>query len=128
MAKYNPFFEKAGMQRITESKPNPHITNALAQLEKLGFNPELLTNNDYSQEKITITNKPNIVNILTELSRKGKTARKALLSLPTAYPTHQAFTNKLSQLGTNELATVLQKLSFLNQTKTYLTWKKPNPT
>ncbi len=42
MAKYNPFFEKAGIQKITQSKPSKHVTNALEQLAALGFDISLL--------------------------------------------------------------------------------------
>jgi ABC-type ATPase with predicted acetyltransferase domain len=31
MAKYNPFFEKAGLQRVAESKPSRHVLNALGR-------------------------------------------------------------------------------------------------
>jgi hypothetical protein len=37
MAKYNPFFEKAGIQKVAESKPSKSVTEALAKLEALGF-------------------------------------------------------------------------------------------
>ena len=46
MAQYNPFFEKAGMKRITERKPDISITEAIKSLKHLGFKPYLL----YSQQ------------------------------------------------------------------------------
>jgi ABC-type lipoprotein export system ATPase subunit len=125
MARFNPFFEKAGMQRIAVSKPNENLTNALADLRKLGFNVDLLTSKDYCTTKLAEIGAENVVKILTELSRKGKIARKALLALPTAYPTHAAFTKKLDTLNQQQLAVVLQRLSFHMQPKVYLNWRKP---
>jgi hypothetical protein len=125
MAKYNPFFEKAGMQRIAKSTPNKQTTHALQQLRQLGFDTELLANEEYTQQKIRQTGKQPIINILTELSHKG-TARKALIPLPTAYPTHQAFVEKLAQLNEADLAKTLKRLSFTSQTKVYLFWTAPS--
>jgi GNAT superfamily N-acetyltransferase len=125
MARYNPFFEKAGMQRITESKPNTRLTVALASLEKLGFDSALLANPSYCRERIACAGKEAVLDVLEELSRKGGIARKALIALPTTYPTHEAFITKLTKLNEDNLTTVLRKLSFLNQTKTYLFWKNP---
>ena len=42
MVKYNPFFEKAGMRRITMRKAGKSIRQAVRQLEELGFKPYLL--------------------------------------------------------------------------------------
>jgi ABC-type ATPase with predicted acetyltransferase domain len=125
MARYNPFFEKAGMQRVTESKPKTSLVNAMKRLESLGFDSALLANASYCHEKILNAGKEAVVEVLEELSRKGGIARKALIALPTTYPTHEAFMTKLTKLDTDSLAQVLRKLSFLNQTKTYLFWKNP---
>jgi uncharacterized Fe-S radical SAM superfamily protein PflX len=51
MAKYNPFFEKAGMRKIAESKPNKHLLEAIEKLHKLGFEPEMLASQKYNLEK-----------------------------------------------------------------------------
>ena len=51
MAKYNPFFEKAGMQRIAESKPSIHITNALKQLEHVRFRHGITGRNNHNTTK-----------------------------------------------------------------------------
>ena len=79
---------------------------------------------DTNLEKILNVGKEAVVEVLEELSRKGGIARKALISLPTTFPTHDAFMVKLTELDEDNLATVLRELSFLNQTKTYLFWKK----
>jgi ABC-type ATPase with predicted acetyltransferase domain len=42
MAKYNPFFEKAGMKKIEYDNTDPQYQKALVKLEAMGFNLELL--------------------------------------------------------------------------------------
>jgi ABC-type ATPase with predicted acetyltransferase domain len=127
MAKYNPFFEKAGMQKIMESKPNKNVLHAIEQLQKLGFNPIMLGSISYNLSKIKPIQKTKITKILEELSKKQGSTRKQLMPTNTVYPTHQQFTKKIETLNETGLATALKKLAFLAQTKVYLFWQHPNP-
>lgn len=52
MAKYNPFFEKAGMSKIAETTPNPQILNVVEKLRKLNFNPVFLTSERMNLNKL----------------------------------------------------------------------------
>ncbi|MCS7114534.1 MAG: hypothetical protein N0A00_03915 [Candidatus Bathyarchaeota archaeon] len=76
MAKYNPFFEKAGMQKIAENKPNPNLLKAIKKLNTLGFKPHMLQNKKHNIEKIRKTGRDKIIKILTELSKKGAIPQK----------------------------------------------------
>ena len=127
MAKYNPFFEKAGMQKIAESKPNKHLLKAIEKLQKLGFEPKILASQKHNLEKIGKVDRRKIVKILIELSRKGVIPRKRILSSKQAYPSHEEFADKVKKLDDKELAVALKKLSFLAQTKIYLFWKQKSP-
>jgi ABC-type lipoprotein export system ATPase subunit/GNAT superfamily N-acetyltransferase len=128
MARYNPFFEKAGMQRIAESKPKKSLVAALERLEDLGFEQAMFASETYCHERIFSVGKEAVVEVLNELSRKGAVARKSLVSLPTAFPTHEAFMARISQLDAYGLAKVLKRLSFQAQPNVYLFWKKPQET
>lgn len=125
MASYNPFFEKAGMQRIAESKPSPHITNALTQLQKLGFDTSLLANTEYGKQKINQIGCNKILSVLETLSQRDATIRKRLAKLKNVYPKHKEFLAKISTMSIDNLALTLKRLSFAAQTKIYLFWKKP---
>ncbi|MCW4046119.1 MAG: GNAT family N-acetyltransferase [Candidatus Bathyarchaeota archaeon] len=122
MARYNPFFEKAGMQRIAESTPNPHITEALRQLTALGFEPALIANTSYNERKIAEIGTEKIRNILITLSARNPAIRRRLTTLTGIYPKHQEFTQKIHKLDSTGLAKTLKRLNFTNQTKTYLHW------
>jgi ABC-type transport system involved in cytochrome c biogenesis ATPase subunit/GNAT superfamily N-acetyltransferase len=126
MARYNPFFEKAGMHPITESQPNKHILNALETLSKLGFDTTQLNSANYNQQKIQQTGTQPIINTLTQLSQHDSSTRRRLATLNNIYPRHEEFTKKLNNLNTQQLANTLKRLSFAAQTKTYLFWKNPD--
>jgi len=124
MARYNPFFEKAGMQRIAESKPNPHVTKALQQLETLGIDTALLAGTQYTEHIITKIGHTNILKILEELSKHDGAVRRRLAGIHNVYPKHEEFTAKAATLDTQGLAKALKQLSFLAQSKVYLFWRK----
>ena len=124
MAKYNPFFEKAGMQRVAESKPSNYISHALQQLEQLGFDTALLAGTTITQQKLQQTGTKPIITILTELSKHDGIIRRRLANLKNIYPRHEEFTEKISQLNSAGLAETLKRLSFCAQSKIYLFWGK----
>ena len=127
MAKYNPFFEKAGMQKIMENKPNKNLLHAIEQLRKLGFNPIMLGSTSQNLNKIKLAKKDEIIKILEELSKKEGSVRKRLMSTNKVYPKHEQFTKKIRTLDEKDLATALKKLAFLAQTKVYLFWQHTKP-
>ena len=86
MAKYNPFFEKVGMQKIAESKPNTTITEALASLEELGFDAMLMGSAAYNYRIIQQTGTQAIIAILTELSEHNGGIRRRLISTKAPSP------------------------------------------
>jgi hypothetical protein len=124
MARINPFFEHAGMKRITESKPTAAVTEALQKLEQLGFESALLANTNYNEHKINKTICKTITAILTELSMHDAAVRRRLAGLRNIYPKHQEFTTKIATLNAHELAKTLKRLSCSAQTKVYLFWSK----
>jgi ABC-type transport system involved in cytochrome c biogenesis ATPase subunit/GNAT superfamily N-acetyltransferase len=124
MAKYNPFFEKAGMQKIAESKPSEALEDALSKLQRLGFDCMLMGSVAYNQQKIAQTGSQPIIEILTELSQRDGGIRRRIVSTENPYPKHQEFTEKLVGYATAELAEALKRLSFACQTKIYLFWAK----
>ncbi len=125
MAKYNPFFEKAGMQPIAQSKPSKATTEALANLERLDFETALLPNTTYVQERISTVGSEPILSLLEELSRKDASVRKRLANLQAIYPKHEEFTQKIRTFNEAHLAQALKRLSFAAQSKVYLFWKNP---
>ncbi|MDW8040730.1 MAG: ATP-binding cassette domain-containing protein [Nitrososphaerota archaeon] len=128
MAKYNPFFEKAGMQKIAETKPNMNLLKAIERLGALGFKPFMLQSQKHNIEKIIEVGREKVIEILAELSEKGGIPRKRVIPIGKAYPTHMEFMEKLERSSVEELAKALKRLGFLAQTKVYLFWKNETET
>lgn len=123
MAKYNPFFEKAGMTRVAESKPNLNLKNALDQLKALGFETELLSATGLTEKRIQTIGEKSVVDVLVELSKRDPVIRRRLANLKNVYPKHEEFTQKITQMNAKQLAEALKKLEFAAQSKVYLFWK-----
>jgi ABC-type lipoprotein export system ATPase subunit len=124
MARYNPFFEKAGMKKIAESKPNPNVLVAIGKLCQLGFNPVMLSSVNYNMKKINEVGRNKIESILIEFCRKEGSLRKRLLSFHRVYPKQAEAEVKIKAASTELLAKTIKRLNFLAQTKVYLFWKK----
>ena len=124
MARYNPFFEMAGMRKVAESKLNVHVTTALEKLEMLGFDVSLLSGLSYGERKVSEVGREPILGVLEELSLKDGGVRRRLVCLRNVYPKHGEFMAKLVELDVAGLAKALKRLSFLAQVKVYLFWRK----
>jgi tRNA(Met) C34 N-acetyltransferase TmcA len=124
MARYNSFFEKAGMHKTAESKPSKHVTTALQQLETLGFDIALLASAHYNEQVISKIGHENVSAVLQELSRKDASLRRRLVGLRSVYPKHEEFVTKICKLNAAGLAKALKRLSFMAQSKVYLFWRK----
>jgi ABC-type lipoprotein export system ATPase subunit/GNAT superfamily N-acetyltransferase len=124
MAKYNPFFERAGMRRIAESKPSVHVTAALERLGGLGFDSALLAGVCYGERVVSEVGREAVLDVLEELSRRDAGVRRRLVGLRNVYPRHEEFMAKAAELDVAGLAKALKRLSFMAQTKVYLFWRK----
>lgn len=124
MAKYNPFFEKAGMQKIAESKPSVNLLCALERLRGLGFESSLLGSVGENLWVIERVGRDKVISVLEKLSRKEGVLRRRLLALGSVFPSHGEFLEKLHRLGDEGLAVVLKRLAFLMQSKVYLFWSR----
>jgi len=52
MAKYNPFAEKAGMQKIAVQQPTQKVLRISEALSSLGFNLQFLSSGRYLQDRL----------------------------------------------------------------------------
>jgi ABC-type lipoprotein export system ATPase subunit/GNAT superfamily N-acetyltransferase len=120
MARYNPFFERGGMRKIMESKPNPNVLIAIEELRQLGFNPVMLGSVNYNMQKIREVGRENIEPILIEFCRKEGSLRKRLLSFHRVYPKQAEAEAKIKSASIELLSKIVKRLNFLAQTKVYL--------
>jgi len=125
MAKYNSFFERAGMRKIAESRPNPQLVEAVEKLRKLGFNPVFLTSektNLVKLRRMSPIEVGEVRNVFKGIS--GGIYGRRLLSIYQAFLTKEDFEARVESASLERLAKMLRILGFLTQTKVYLFWKK----
>jgi ABC-type transport system involved in cytochrome c biogenesis ATPase subunit/N-acetylglutamate synthase-like GNAT family acetyltransferase len=121
MAKYNPFFEKAGMTKITAQRHDSTYAEAINQLHQLGFNPYLLPSEKLNKEKVeelSIRQKIQLNNILGKI--KNPRLRRTLENNP--YVDDDSYKAALEKASYAKLANMLKTLSILSQEKIYLFW------
>jgi ABC-type ATPase with predicted acetyltransferase domain len=128
MAKYSPFAEKAGMQKIAQQQAVGSVSSVSKVLLELGFDLQLLGSERYISEKLASLN-PTQVDRLKEAFIKNKRTRfkKAF-----AISRHQPF-GKTSDYITSlrnadyaKMAKLIKLVGTLLQTKVYLFWGASN--
>ncbi len=125
MARYNPFFEKAGMTKVAARLPHKSIVEAVEKLRESGFNPVFLA-----------SEKGNL-HLLKQMSEEQrKRVKQTLLGVSSVFYRRLAggkrtflrrgeFSEILENATIEKTAKMLRILSILIQTKVYLIWKNP---
>jgi len=125
MAKYNPFFEKAGMTKIAERTSHKSITKAVEQLQTLGFNTVFLASKQMNQQILERMTAKQTSQVKQALLSVANIYYKRLASAGKAFLTRVDFEKTLETAQLGKLAQMLSALSVLNQTKVYLFWENP---
>lgn len=124
MAKYNPFFEHAGMKKIAESTPDRRMLKALAKLEELGFSQVFLSSQTYNAHKLQ---DPELMtkarDVLREYGLNNNVYRRRLMGCHKPLPTKEEYETALREADPQRLGKMLQTLCVLAQPKIYLFWK-----
>ncbi|MGD0405093.1 MAG: hypothetical protein ABSB10_00370 [Candidatus Bathyarchaeia archaeon] len=127
MAKYNPFAEKAGMQKIAKQQSADSISEVSKTLSNLGFDLQLLGSERYVRAKLESLN-PKQMCQLKEAFIKNKHLR---FKKEFAVSRHQPFgktsdyLNCIQNADVSKIAKLVKLVGMLLQTKVYLFWKKP---
>lgn len=128
MVRYNPFFERAGMTKIAESKPNPAIVEGVEKLRHVGFNPVFLCSTRYNLERMR--EDPRLVeqvkDIFKFVSKAGGLYRKRIASVHQAYLKHEEFCDRVDKASIEKLAKMLRILSFPYTNKSLPLLEKPS--
>jgi ABC-type transport system involved in cytochrome c biogenesis ATPase subunit len=127
MAKYNPFAEKAGLQKIVEQKPPESVLRIASLLSILNFDLPLLSSNRYVLERLSRLSSEDVAR-LKDLFIKNQHPR---FKKEFAVSRHQPFgkTSTYIQCIKNadsaKMAKLIKVVGMLLQTKVYLTWENP---
>jgi len=124
MARYNPFFEKAGMKKIAEQKPDPSCKEAVEELRELGFNPILLASKKQNLQhlkELSMEEMSRCKNILANVQHP-RVRRAAVPEKP--YTNDDTYRSAIKEAGVEKTARILRVLGILMQTKVYLLWER----
>ena len=126
MAKYNPFAEKAGLQKVTEQKPTKSILAIAALLSELGFNLQFLGSGQYVSQELGCLSSAEKEK-LKELFIRNKHPR---FEKEFAVSRHQPFgkisdyVQSIENADSDKMVKLIKLVGMLLQTKVYLFWSK----
>jgi len=126
MAKYNPFAEKASMQKIAEQQSVESVASISKMLSELSFDLQLIGSERYVRKKLENL-KPEQVNRLKDAFIKSNHPR---FKKEFAISRHQPFgktsdyTLALKNADCEKIAKLIKLVGLLLQTKVYLFWKR----
>jgi len=123
MAKYNPFGEKAGMQKIAEQPPPKEALRIAETLQKLGLNVHLLGSTTYVLKKLQRM-KGKQLNLLRQAFIQHNHQRfQKEFSPHQPYGKKKKYKTGVEKANLEKLAKLIKICSMLLQTKVYLFWE-----
>jgi len=126
MARYNPFFEKAGMHKIVQRSPDPSIIRAIKMLQDLGFKPYLLSSMRTNLERLEGLAKSQLETVREAILQVSSIYYKRLRSTAETFLGKQEFDSWIHKIPLETLAKVMSRLAVLAETKVYLFWENSN--
>ena len=125
MAKYSPFAEKAGMNKIAEQQPTKNLTKITDALSDLGFNLQLLGSTQYVQAKLENLNPKQVEQIKQAfIANKHPRFKKELAGTKNQpYGETENYIKSINKATAEKIAKLVKLVGMLLQTKFYLFWK-----
>ncbi|MEM3443109.1 MAG: GNAT family N-acetyltransferase, partial [Candidatus Bathyarchaeia archaeon] len=123
MAKYNPFAEKAGMQKIAEQPPPKEAIKIAETLSKLGFNIHLLGSEKYVSNKLQSMSEKEIQVIKETFIRHAHARFMKYFFCHMPFGKKQEYAEEVMKASLKRLTHLIKVNGFLMQTKVYLFWR-----
>ena len=120
MAKYNPFFEKAGMRNIAVRRPGRSIRKAVRELQKMGGKPYLMASFRSNLEHLKTLSTEDLEKTKEILCSAGY--HKRLQSSSKPYVKRDDFREWISRKSLRTVAKAISRLAVLAEIKVYLFW------
>jgi len=126
MAKYNPFAEKAGMQKIAKQPPSKEALHISEVLSSLGFNLQLLGSkghveerlNALTMEQLAVLKKVFIKNCHPRFMKEIEACRHM------AYGKKADYVKGINNMDLPKMVKLIKIVGVLLQTKIYLFWER----
>jgi hypothetical protein len=126
MAKYNPFAEKAGMQKVAEQPPPKEALKIAETLQHLGFNIQLSGSEKYVLNKLQTLSDEDIDEVREAFIKHCHTRFMKYFFPHLVFGHKKAYVKEIKKLSLERLARLIRVCGFLLQTKVYLFWKNLN--
>jgi len=124
MAKYNPFFERAGMQKIMEQPPPRHALAIHEVLSKLGFNITLLGSQRYVLSKLRSLSDKQLLDVRRAFMHNVHVRFLKEFFYHEPYGKRELYRQRVQTATLEKLAKLIHVTALLLQTKVYLFWRK----
>jgi ABC-type lipoprotein export system ATPase subunit/GNAT superfamily N-acetyltransferase len=128
MAKYNPFAEKAGMQKIAQQPPPKEAIKIAEILQQLGFNICLLGSQKYVRNKLQSLSKKEMQTIKEAFIKHRHTRFIKYFFCHLPFGKKQIYVEEMHKANFEKFVHLIKVCSFLMQTKVYLFWSSHNKT
>lgn len=126
MAKYNPFAEKAGMQKVAIQQPNEMVSSVANVLSEIGFDLQLLNSERYLKQKLEALNGDHIEQIKGVFIKNKHPRFKKTFAASRHVPFGKttSYVTNVREADLAKLARLIKLTGLLLQTKVYLFWPK----
>jgi ABC-type lipoprotein export system ATPase subunit/GNAT superfamily N-acetyltransferase len=122
MAKYNPFAEKAGMQKIAEQPPPKEALKIAETLRHLGFNIQLLGSEKYVLNKLHTLSDKEMQTIKEGFIKHCHARFMKYFFCHMPFGKKGVYAEEVRKANIERLAHLIRVCGFLMQTKVYLFW------
>jgi hypothetical protein len=124
MAKYNPFGERAGMEKVTEQEPQREILRVSRVLQEVGFNVQLLGSGNCVFQKLQALNADGLERVREAFVKADHPRFSKFFSSGLPFGHMGDYERKVNAATLEQLAGLIKICGFLLQTKAYLFWER----
>jgi len=122
MAKYNPFFQRAGMQKVMEQPPPKHALVVREVLSNLGFSLALLGSQKYVLDKLHNLSDEQLWEIRRAFMQNVHLRFLKEFFYHEPYGKRELYKQRVQSATLEKLAKLIYVTALLLQTKVYLFW------
>ncbi len=124
MAKYNPFAEKAGMEKIAEQEPSRKVLNVSEVLSELGFNLQLLGSEKYVMNKLENLSSEQLAMLKEAFMKNGHPRLRKEFAFHQPYGRKADYVEGVRNADLKKMVKLIRIVGVLLQSKVYLFWRK----
>ena len=123
MTRYNPFFEKAGTQKVAEQLPAKQVLRISEMLSSLGFSVQLLGSRNYVLKKLQLMRIKHLTLLRQAFIQHNHQRFQKEFSPHQPYGKFEKYKTGVEKADLKKLAKLIKICGMLLQTKVYLFWK-----